>query len=114
MTVVSDEIATLKNELIALKGAHASLHQNTIETGQNTAANMGEQSSRIDAIAKKIDGIQVAAERGIKPKALMESKQVTVETFAGSMTDSRAKFLAWSESVRDKVDLFDNSKYIKN
>ena len=109
MTVVSDEIATLKNELVALKGAHAALHQSSVESGQNNAANFGDQSNRIDMIMKKVDDIKVTADRGGKPKALMEAKQIEVAKFAGSMTDSRAKFLAWGESVRDRVDLFDAS-----
>ena len=37
----------------------------------------------------------------------MEAKQVQVEKFLGSMTDSRAKFLSWGERIRDKVELFD-------
>ena len=64
MTVVSDEVQTLKNELLALKGAHAALHQSTVESGQSNAANFGDQSNRIDMIAKKVDDIKVSAERG--------------------------------------------------
>ena len=108
MVMVSDEVTTLKNELIALKGAHAALHQTAAESGQN----IGNQSNRIDRIEQKVDEIKETAERGggfKKPRSLMEAKDVQVEKFLGSMTDSRAKFLAWGERIRDKVELFDSA-----
>ena len=112
MVMVSDEVTTLKNELIALKGAHAALHQSAAESGQNTARDLGDQSSRIDRIAKQVDEIKETTDRGgsfKKPRSLMEAKEVQVEKFLGSMTDSRAKFLAWGERIRDKVELFDSA-----
>ena len=50
MVMVSDEVTTLKNELIALKGAHAALHQSAAESGQKNVRDLGDQSSRIDRI----------------------------------------------------------------
>ena len=112
MVMVSDEVTTLKNELIALKGAHAALHQSAAESGQKNVRDLGDQSSRIDRIERKVDEIKETAERGgsyKKPRSLMEAKEVQVEKFLGSMTDSRAKFLAWGERIRDKVELFDSA-----
>ena len=42
-----------------------------------------------------------------QPKPLIEPKQVEVKEFAGSMTDSRTKFLEWSEKIFDRVELFE-------
>ena len=42
-----------------------------------------------------------------KKNMLIESKQVNVEIFSGSMTDDRSKYLAWAERVKDRVELFD-------
>merc|ERR1711994_1059189 len=45
---------------------------------------------------------------GGKKKTLIEPKNINVETFQGSMTDSRAKFLSWGERVKDRTALYDD------
>ena len=49
----------------------------------------------------------MATGRQLRPKPLIEPKQVEVEKFTGAIMDSRSKFLSWGERVKDRAELFD-------
>ena len=52
--VLSDELTTMKNELIQVKAAHAQIHQNTVEaTGQATAG-LTAHAERMERVEARI------------------------------------------------------------
>ena len=99
--VMSDELATLRNEIIAIKTAQAGLHQGAVEAGARTTT----IEKRLDEVAKGMDGVAAGAGFAAKGKTLIEAKQIEVPVFAGSIADSRNKFLTWAERFRDRVGL---------
>ena len=96
--VLTNELTTLKAELINIKGTHANLHQQTSDANTNTARSFAEQRARIEAL--EAGGTKDTAPFGRKP--LIKPEQVEVKEFKGSMTDSRACFLEWCEKVSDR------------
>ena len=105
--VLTNELTVLKAELINVKGTHANLHQQTADANTTTARNFAEQRSRLDALEKGMaDGGSGTTPQGRKP--LIKPDQVEVTKFKGSMTDNRACFLEWCETVHDRVELFED------
>ena len=100
--VLSEELGSLRNEIIALKQAHAGLHQGAVESGARTAS----LEKKLEEAMKGIEtfGTTTGADR---KRILIEAKQVEVPSFAGSIADSRNKFMVWSERFRDRVGLCD-------
>ena len=101
--VLSDELGTIKGEIINMKAAHAALHQSTSETSTATSQKMYESSTKLSAVEQRLE--RIAREAGetrspdsgfssSKANNLIEPKNVLVDVFAGSMTDNRSKFLA--------------------
>ena len=80
--VLTAELNSLRQEIVLVKGNHASLHQATVETTQASTTKMNSPESRLEEIAN-------ASERftGKGRKPLIEPKQVEVPQFAGSITD---------------------------
>ena len=101
VTVLTEELSTLKTELINVKSAHATLHQSSVEAHTQHTAQMAEMEQRLESVSK--------ASGGAAKKSLMEPKNITITTFNGAITDARSKFLTWEETVRDKVCLFDEN-----
>ena len=89
MTAIADEMATLRSEIISIKTAHASLHQNAVEANAANARSYGEQADRLSKLQQKVeeiaDGPDGAARVTEKSKQLIEPKNVEVKIFAGSM-----------------------------
>ena len=102
VVTLTEEVTTLKAELVNVKAAHANLHQQSSEANSATARTFAEQRSRVEALEAH------GAGKGDK-KPLMKPEQVAVSEFQGSMTDSRTKFLEWSEKVKDRVELFEDT-----
>ena len=46
--VLTDELNTLKAEIVQVKGSHAALHQTTVDANNATARSFGEARSKID------------------------------------------------------------------
>ena len=113
ITALTDEISTLRQEVIQIKAAHATLHQGAVDSNNQHHAAYGEQAQRIVKLEQHLEDLSRSppASGGAfgsgKGKDLIEPKQVTVETFTGAFTDSRSKFLSWTERVKDRVGLFD-------
>ena len=101
IAVIADELQTLRGEVIAVKGSHASLHQSSVEANSRHAERLGAIEEKVERLGQ---GVHAATGKG---RALMEPKQVTVPKFAGSVADSRSKFLTWTESMKDKVELYE-------
>ena len=101
---LTEELTVVKTELVNVKAAHANLHQQSSEANAANAKSFADQRSRFDAIETQMGSGKTGHD---KPKPLIEPKQVEVKEFAGSMTDSRARFLEWSEKVFDRVELFE-------
>ena len=109
LQVLGNELSTLKDEIVNIKSAHATLHQQSVESGTQHNQKFTEQYAMLQSLENKVDDMTrtlPSSEFG-KPKALTEAKQVDVPKFAGSMTDGRQVFLKWSENVKDRVTLFD-------
>ena len=105
--VLTNELTTLKAELINIKGTHANLHQQTSDANTNTARSFAEQRARLDALESGAGAGKDTAPFSRKP--LIKPEQVDVKEFKGSMTDSRACFLEWCEKVSDRVELFEDT-----
>ena len=103
ITVIADELQTLRTEVIGVKSSHAAMHQTSVD---NNARHVERLASIEDKVAKLGQGVTGGIGIG-KGRALMESKQVTVSKFAGAVSDTRSKFLTWAESMRDKVELYE-------
>ena len=107
--ILSDELAVLKSEIISLKSSHATMHQGTVESNAQAATKFQEQAAKIMEVAEKVEKVVLYPTTvGQKSKSLIEPKNVTVEVFAGSIAESRSKFLEWGETVRDRAELFDS------
>ena len=115
VTVISDELTLLKNEMIQMKAAHANMHQAAVEQGSTSAQRHTEQSQRMQSVEEKFDRLSTqirsggSSYDGGKRQHLIEPKQITVEEFAGSLTDSRSRFIEWSERVKDRCLLYEES-----
>ena len=88
--MVTDELGTLRAEIIAMKTAHAQLHQQSVDYSTNTAQGFSDAADRVTAIERKIETMARTAgdvkASGVKP--LIEAKQVSVEKFGGSVSRS--------------------------
>ena len=100
---MADEISMLKNEIVQVKGAHASLHQDTVQSSGATNRTLSEHAGRIGAVEDKM----ASGYGSTKKKTLIEAKNVEVGAFAGKVSDTRACFLEWCEKMYDKVALFE-------
>ena len=97
-----EEIQLLKNEVVNTKAAHAGLHQSAVEQSADV-------SRRFDAVNEKLTTMASSGTGGAPgkfKKPLIEPKQIEVAKFAGAVSDSRAKFLTWAETVKDRAGLF--------
>ena len=111
--LLTNELTTLKQELVNVKGTHANLHQQTVDANSATARKFSEQGTRVDALETQVNVLSTGAgstrgfeDKGRKP--LIKPEQVAVNEFKGSMTDSRACFLEWCEKVHDRVELYED------
>ena len=102
---LTEEVSSLRNEIVNIKAAHASLHQASTDSHTATQGVLTDHGIRIGGIEGKITGLT----GGGKQKSLIDIKNVVVGKFAGSLTDGRAKYLEWCEQVRDRCDLYDRS-----
>ena len=82
---LTEELTTVKTELVNVKAAHANLHQQSSEANASTARSFAETRARVDALE---------SHKGTHDKKpLIKPEQVEVKEFYGSMTDGRSKFL---------------------
>ena len=102
VTVLTDELNMLKQELVNTKAAHAALHQQSTE-------GFVEQRTRLETMETKMSTMPTTKGGHDSQKPLIEPKQVVVSEFAGSMSDGRARFLEWCEKVHDRVALFEDN-----
>ena len=114
LNLIGDEITMLKGELVTVKAAHANLHQAAVDAGTTAQARHMEQTQKMTSMESQMDSLadQIRSGPGSDPskrRSLIEPKQVTVEEFAGAITDSRSQFLSWSERVKDRVGLYDEA-----
>ena len=114
VVALTDELTALRGEIIQMKTAHATLHQSTVDSNNQSHQAFGEQGERIARVEKSIENMAkttagMPTTTDGKPKFLIEPKQVEVEKFSGSMADSRGKFLSWAERIKDRVTLFDDN-----
>ena len=98
-----------------MKAAHASMHQAAVEQGSTSAQRHTEQSQRMQNVEEKFDRLSTqirsggSSYDGGKRQHLIEAKQVTVDEFAGSLTDSRSRFIEWAEKVKDRCLMYEDS-----
>ena len=104
IVVLTEELNTVKNELVNAKQAHANLHQQTAEANAVNARSFAEQRGKIESLEDR-----VGHKGGTDKKPLIKPEQIEVWQFAGSMVDGRAKFLEWSEKVCDRVELYEDT-----
>ena len=106
IAAMSEEIQFLKEEVVQTKASHAGLHQDSV-------ARSTEITRRFDALKEQIDAVGAGGvgqyNGGKFKKPLIEPKQVEVAKFAGAVSDSRCKFLEWTETVKDRAGLFDEN-----
>ena len=102
--VLTEELNTVKMELVNVKQNHANLHQQASDANAANARTNADTKAQISSLEDRI-GTKGSTDR----KPLIEPKQVEVWQFAGSMTDGREKFLEWSEKVFDRVDLYEDT-----
>ena len=55
VTMMADELGSLKAEIIQLKAAHASMHQTNVESNTQAATKFAEQSAKVLELAEKIE-----------------------------------------------------------
>ena len=89
--VVSEELGTLRNELIQAKTSHANLHQSVVEANTASGRRIEQVEAKLQQVARDAEGV-VEGKPAMK-KALIEPKNVEVKEFAGGLTDGRSKFL---------------------
>ena len=109
---LTDEMGAIRLEIVNMKAAHASLHQASVEANAGSTTTLTDHGIRLGAMEGKMGELTKRAETvigGAKSKALIEAKNITVEKFAGSLTDGRAKYLEWCEKVKDRCELYDHS-----
>ena len=61
INAVTQELEVVKNELIAMKGAHATLHQSTVESSAQVATKYSEYATRLVSLESKLDGLDQEA-----------------------------------------------------
>ena len=107
---LTGELALIKNEIIQVKSAHASLHQQAVDKNTMDVTRHADAASKIASIDERLNQL---ANNPFTPttatfnKPLIEPKQIQVPIFAGAVSDSRSKFLEWSEKIKDRVALHD-------
>ena len=111
VAAVIEEVGTFRAEIIQMKTAHASLHQSSVERDTQMIQRMTETTDRLGNVEKRLNDTLGGLASGSapltgKPKDLIEAKQVEVACFAGSVVDSRVKFMAWAEKMSDRIMLF--------
>ena len=110
INAITEELGMLKQEIVGVKASHASLHQQSVDHSVLTAGRSNEAMQKIQQIEEKMANLtNPFADKSQFKKSLIEPKQVEVEKFAGAIMDSRVKFLAWSERVKDRAELFDTN-----
>ena len=109
ISAITDEISVLRNEVVQVKAAHAALHQGTVEANSANTQKFEDQVTRLSRIESRIGDIASSGLGGetYKKRPLIEAKQVEVPVFTGSVADSRSKFLAWAERVKDRITLYE-------
>ena len=100
-----EELGVLKGEIVNLKQSHAGLHQSAVDASGHTNRALGEMAQKVEKIEGKL--AEVPGAMGAKKLSLIEPKQVTVEEYSGAVSDSRNKFIEWSERCVDRVQLYD-------
>ena len=105
IAVLADEMNAIRGEIVQSKTAHATLLQTAVEDRTQISSRFAEVESKLE-ILKKNGGIDSSTNKFAKEQFLIEPKQVVVPEFEGAITDSRSKFLEWSEKVRDRVKLY--------
>ena len=85
VTTLTEELNQLKSEIVNAKAAHASLHQSSVEANNQYVARFNDIEQRLESA---VHGTNTTNNK----KHLMEPKNVTVDVFSGSITDSRLKF----------------------
>ena len=106
---LSEDISSIRNEIVNIKASHANLHQASVEANAGSTTALTDHGIRLGAMEGKVAELARRAETvigGGKPKSLIEAKNITVEKFAGSLTDGRAKYLEWCEKVKDRCELY--------
>ena len=103
--LITDELTLLKAEIVNVKASHAGLHQTTVESGSQTSRTLESINAKVQKLEDQLPSMAGAGAG--KRLSLIEPKQMTVDEFAGGVTDARNKFIEWSEKVRDRVQLFD-------
>ena len=106
VVALTEELTTIKTELVNVKAAHANLHQQSSEANTATARSFAETRIKVDALETQI-GSAAIGKGGPEKKPLIKPEQISVSEFAGSMTDGRSRFLEWSEKVCDRVELYE-------
>ena len=108
---LTDEVGTIRNEIVNMKASHAGLHQSSVEANAAATQTMTEQGARLNGVEGKLVELAKRAEKSggwPKAKSLIEAKHVVVDKFAGSLTDGRAKYLEWCEKVKDRCELYNH------
>ena len=117
VTTLAQELSVLKEEIVVVKTAHATMHQDSVNKNVMDAGRHAEAANKITALAERVDEMAgqftnpFAAPGDKWRKPLIEPKQVEVEKFNGAVSDSRAKFLEWSEHIKDRT-LLSNPKVV--
>ena len=106
VVVLTEELTTVKTELVNVKAAHANLHQQSSEANTATARSFAEQRIRVDTLENQM-GSMATGKGGTEKKPLIKPEQVAVNEFSGSMSDGRSKFLEWCEKICDRVELYE-------
>ena len=105
---ITDELNTVRGELITIKQAHASLHQETADA-RGTVTNQADRLEKVEQQLRSMgDEVRSPTPASTK-KSLIEAKQVDVAQFSGTLTDDRSKFLAWTERVKDRANLYNEN-----
>ena len=107
IVALTEELTTVKSELVNIKQAHANLHQQSSDSNTTTARNFAEQRTRLDVLESQAGSAPTGKGSDYK-KPLIKPEQVVVNEFHGSMTDSRAKFFEWEEKLQDRVELYED------
>ena len=107
---IHDELQTVRGELVNMKAAHATLHQSATDTGTSVRS----QEARLQQLDQQLQ--EIATDTGTTTTThgtntnnkhmLIEAKQVSVDKFSGNLTDSRGKFIQWTERLKDKAALY--------
>ena len=106
VVALTEELTTVKSELINVKSAHANLHQQSSDANTAAARSFAENRSRVEALETQISSM-ATGHGGPGKKPLIKPEQVVVGEFSGAMTDGRSRFLEWCEKIQDRVELYE-------